>query len=290
MNKIIKVVSLICLIFLVITISGCVNHFSNLSPAPGCNQMPGVAGGCFSKFAIINEKIEPPIPCLKFSSNNCNSPYLSVNSSCEELIYINGIKIPREECKVRGGSYWIMRNNGKYEIISQSELLPIDLFSLPKEKFLSKYEESCIKEYEKIPLDLKLGKKEYDVQFNGDEYTKYGSGFKGVTSHTVVGSPGNCLSYTLRNFYSANCKIMEISTSCGENIELLNQIIEPDKYCKINDSYTLIDTENIPFYKGKQVYEGEQIPPLENKDFVVDGKIGNKEFKISFTVTKKLCD
>ena len=64
--------------------------------APGCNQIPGIAGGCFSKFVIIDEKTEPHISCLKFSKNNCNWPELSISSSCKEPVYINGTKILAE--------------------------------------------------------------------------------------------------------------------------------------------------------------------------------------------------
>lgn len=276
-----KIAIAIGLIFLVIAVSGCVNHLSN--PAP--------RGGCFSKFAIINAKTEPHIPCLKFSGNNCNDLSLYVTSFCEEPVYINGTEIPYEECNIIGGSYWITRNNGAYEIIPESELSSLYLFNLPKEEFLSKFGDSCIKEYEKIPFEIKLGEKKYSIQFSGNEYTKHGPEYKGVTTHTVIGSPGNCLDYTLRNFYNANCKLMQISTRCEESIELINQVIEPDKNCKINNSYLLLDTgDSNLFYKGVKYYQGKQIPPPENTDFFVDGEIGGKKFKISFTVTKKLRD
>ncbi len=286
MNKIINLangVIVIIIVFVVIGFAGLFLIKSN--PAPGCNQIPGISGGCFSKFVIINEKIEPKISCLKFSSNNCNWPYLSIASSCKKPVYINGVKIPREECTTLRETYWIMKNNGKYEIVSRSEL---DLFSLSKEEFLSKSKESCIEEYEKISFDLKLGDKEYNIQFNGDEYANHGPSFMGSTSHNVVGSPGNCLNYSLRNYYNTSCRIMELSTNCEENIELMDQVIKPNKNCKIINSYMLLDTEDKTlYYKGKQYYQGEQIPPLSNKEFFVDGIIGEKEFKISFTVTKK---
>jgi len=279
MNKITSAISLICLIFIVI-IGGCVNYLSN--PAPGCNQIPGIIGGCFSKFAIVNAKTEPHIPCLKFSKNNCNWPYLSVSSSCEEPVYINGTKIPHEECSITEESYWIIKNNGEYEIFPESELSFRELLNLSADELLSKFGEPCIQKDEKIPLEIKVGNQKYNIQFNGDDITRYNPD-KTRYSRNTVGSVGNCMKYKLYDFHKSNCKMMQISTKCEKNIELLNERIEPNTKCRINNSYLILDSDN-PSYQGKQ------IPPSENTDFFVDGKIGNKEFKISFTVTKKLCD
>lgn len=289
MNKIVIAIGLVCLIFLVITANGCVNRLSN--PAPGCNQIPGIVGGCFSKFAIINAKTEPYIPCLKFSGNNCNDPSLYITSSCEESVYINGEKIFPERCFINNHNYWIIKNNGKYEIISQNELSKEYLFNLPKAEFLHVFKDSCVKENKKMFFDIYISDKKYNISFDSDRYIEYGPEYGDYALDTLEESPNNCLDYTLYNFYNANCKIMEISTSCKENIKLMDQIIEPNKNCKINNSYLLLDTGDYGLYhKGVKYYQGKQIPPPENTDFFVDGKIDGKKFKISFTVTKKLCD
>jgi len=253
--------------------------------APGCNQIPGIAGGCFSKFVIIDEKTEPHISCLKFSKNNCNWPELSISSSCKEPVYINGTKIPHEECSITEESYWILRNNGEYEILPESKLSSRDLINLSADELLSKFGESCIQKNEKVPVEIKIGNEKYSIQFNGDYVAGYGSDSRIIHSYDVVGSVGSCLKYILHGFPRSNCKMMQISTKCGKNIELLNKRIEPNKKCRINNSYLILDTRGDSSY-----YQGEKIPPLKNKKFFVEGMIGEKKFKISFTVTKKLCD
>ena len=286
MNKITSTVGLICLIFIVIVISGCVNRLFN--SAPGCNQFPGIIGGCFSRFVITNVKTEPHISCLKFSKNNCNWPSLSVSNFCEKPVYINGtkIKIPYEECSITEKSYWILRNNGEYEIFPESELpsLP-DLINLSADEFLSEFGESCIQKDEKIPIEIKIGNEKYNIQFDGDDITERYPDSRMVHSCNTTGSVGNCLKYIRHGFHKSNCKMMQISTKCGENIELLNERIEPNKKCKIINSYLILDTGG-----DNSFYQGEKIPPLEDTDFFVDGKIGDKKFNISFTVTKNQCD
>jgi len=278
--------SLINLIISIAIFSSLIIFFAlKINSAPGCNQIPGIVGGCFSRFVITNVKTEPQISCLKFSKNNCNWPELSVSSFCEEPVYINGTKIPSEECSITEQSYWIIKNNGEYEIFPESELSSRDLINLSADELLSKFGESCIQKDEKVPVEIKIGNEKYSIQFNGDDVTEYGPDSKMIHSYNAVGSVGNCLKYTLHGFHKANCKMMQISTKCGGNIELLNEKIEPNKKCRINNSYLILDTGG-----DNSSYQGEKIPPIEDKDFFVDGKIGDKKFNILFTVTKNQCD
>ena len=66
------------------------------SSAPGCRyfSLPFAIGGCFSKFAIIDKKVEPHIDCIELDVNNCSSPSITLRNRCSEDIFLEGDKIP----------------------------------------------------------------------------------------------------------------------------------------------------------------------------------------------------
>lgn len=63
--------------------------------APGCNQQPGIMGGCFSTFIIKDVKLEPNISCIHISENSCNSPTIEIFNYCNESIFIINQTIPK---------------------------------------------------------------------------------------------------------------------------------------------------------------------------------------------------
>lgn len=94
MNIMHKVKSVFGILFLVIIVSGCL---VKSSPAPACNKYfpPIIAGGCSSKYAVIDIKMDPQISCLGFDYNNCQKPELYLTNGCEEPVYINGNEISK---------------------------------------------------------------------------------------------------------------------------------------------------------------------------------------------------
>jgi hypothetical protein len=95
------------------------------SPAPGCKRylIPGFqpSGGCFSKFAIINVKIEPSIDCLDIKVYNCLSPHITIKNCCGEDIVFQDGKILHKS-KYCGEEYYLEG----YEAIARYDTAPAE--------------------------------------------------------------------------------------------------------------------------------------------------------------------
>ncbi len=94
-----KVTSVFGILFLVVIVSGCAIPVKS-SPAPACSEYwpksLAPSGGCTSKYAIIDIKMEPQISCLGFDYSNCQKPELYLTNGCSEPVYINGNEISKK--------------------------------------------------------------------------------------------------------------------------------------------------------------------------------------------------
>ena len=77
---------------LTISVSGCTIEIND---APGCNQSPFIAGGCFSTFIIKDVRLEPNFSCIYIYDNSCTNPTIEIFNHCNESIFINNATIPK---------------------------------------------------------------------------------------------------------------------------------------------------------------------------------------------------
>jgi len=240
-----------------IFISGCIVKDS---PAPGCLQYWPFewSGGCFSKFAIINTRIEPKVDCIGLDVNNCNVPDISLINRCEETIFLEGNEIVYERCVPSMQHYWIVPNdNGTITLIKQTQSNRFD-------------EEGCSRQNENITAKLIIGNNELLLKYlrvegKLEEFAIYPS------APTYP-----CYISTIRTDfqYLEGCFKAGLDIQCNETISIGDYNIEPDIQCIVNDPRPL---------------EGYRSPPSENKDYLLHGIVGDKNFTISYTVTKELC-
>ena len=113
-----KVTSVFGILFLVVIVSGCAIPVKS-SPAPACSEYwpksLAPSGGCTSKYAIIDIKMEPQISCLGFDINNCVNPKLYLINHCEEPVHINGNEVSERYPLVlmSGGPYMVSERKGR---------------------------------------------------------------------------------------------------------------------------------------------------------------------------------
>ncbi len=236
-------------VFLLVFLSGCI--IKN-SPAPGCIKYWPVRpiGGCFSRFAIINTRIEPPIDCIKLEINNCNPPLkIRLINNCKEDVYVQGEKIPYEveSCYIPLQIYYLAKDLQGNVVLTESRV--------------------CLKRNENVSVTGFVGEEQFKVSCVLED-----GKIKNKESH-ISSKYQKCLRTIC---IGGSCPTFRIEFNCNESIKIGNQIIGPKPI-------------RCDKYPGSRIIALHEVAPSRDKNYTISGYIGEKNFTIFYTLTKQLC-
>jgi hypothetical protein len=242
--------AIILLLVSSVAINGC------FSPAPGCNKGIGM-GGCFSTFAIKDITIDPKLDCIKFHINNCNNPTLGIINRCGKDIFFEGEKIPYN-----------------YEVyyLSLRYIEPGNYPLCNTTPILTGYVEGT-------PFNITC-----------EPYNQQKNNYRGNISIDISEDYKSCLDVT--GCWRAECPrdIERIYTHCKNiTFDSLNLAETKIDAKEILFKESTLDTGNTPGYPGSKSIASYDKPPLEDTKYSYNINFEDKNYTLSYTLTKSLC-